>query len=69
MLSGGLIDVEGADDVGLQNLFEGTLGGDAAQVHDGVHILGQGQYAGLVGQVAVDDLLMLARSRCHGADV
>lgn len=34
VLSGGLIDVEGADDVGLQNLFEGTLGGDAAQVHD-----------------------------------
>ncbi|MNH18656.1 hypothetical protein D3C79_783680 [compost metagenome] len=69
VLAGGFVDMEGADDVGLQDLFEGVFGGNPAQVHDGIHVLGQCQYAGLVCQVAGDDFLMLACGSCHRADV
>ncbi|MCY1179503.1 hypothetical protein D9M71_421770 [compost metagenome] len=69
VLAGSLVDVEGADDVRLQDFFESAFGRDPTQVHDSVYTVGQGQYAGLVRQVAMDNFFMLVLGRCHWADV
>ena len=53
------VQVGGADDVGLDDVFKRVLGGDAAEVQHRFHAFKQLHDRSLVGQVALDDFLAL----------
>ncbi|MNH30949.1 hypothetical protein D3C79_912750 [compost metagenome] len=69
VLACGLIDMKGAANIGVENVFERTLRGNAPQVNDGVHALGKRQYPVLVRQVATDHLFMVASRWRHRTDI
>nr|GEU28088.1 hypothetical protein [Tanacetum cinerariifolium] len=60
LLVRGLVQVGGADDIGLDDVFKRVFGGDAAEVQHRFHAFEQAHDGGLVGQVALDDLLAFA---------
>jgi len=69
MLACCLVDMKHTADVGAEDVFEGMLGGHAAEVNDGVHAFDQGVDRSLVGQVAGDHFFVRPGSRCHRADI
>ena len=57
LLARRLVQVIDTDDIGGQDRLPGLFGGDAAQVHDHVHLLRHLLHGKLVGQIGDDDLL------------
>jgi hypothetical protein len=62
LLAGGLVDVVGADDVGLQDAVEAVLVGDASQVHGGIDTVHGRSDRLQVTNIGGDQLLARPRS-------
>ena len=69
MQAGCFVDVEGAADIGVEDFFERSLNGDAAEVGDGVDTFAQGMHGRLVGEVAGHDFLVFTGCRSHRRDI